>query len=209
MAAATDASSHFAIPPLSPTAASVVHRCARITGVPVEQLLRRFEPEKGNQPLGYARSLVEYCSYIALRVETRRHDHLGDCEFHSLTYDMMLAWEAPDEETDAKLQTTPINILHGGNDEEEDGGSMFCLSPTQMAIQVDGRRTVGPDAFAKIIPACPAMAHAITVRNLFDALTNSTGGRLHFLIYHKYLKSLDKVLGSAKAYIKWTQSSSP
>ncbi|KAL5213643.1 hypothetical protein ABZP36_002795 [Zizania latifolia] len=60
-----------------------------------------------------------------------------------------------------------------------------------MAIQVDGRRTVGPEAFAKITPACPAMAHTITVRNLFDALTNSTGGRLHFLIYHKYLKSLD------------------
>lgn len=61
-----------------------------------------------------------------------------------------------------------------------------------MDVQVDGRRTVGPEAFAKIAPACPAMAHPITVRNLFDALTNSTGGRLHFLIYHKYLKSLDK-----------------
>jgi hypothetical protein len=36
------------------------------------------------------------------------------------------------------------------------------------------------------------VAHPITVRNLFDALTNSTGGRLHFLIYHKYLNSLDK-----------------
>jgi hypothetical protein len=61
-----------------------------------------------------------------------------------------------------------------------------------MNMQVDGRRTVGPEAFAKIAPACPAVAHPITVRNLFDALTNSTGGRLHFLIYHKYLKSLDK-----------------
>lgn len=50
---------------------------------------------------------------------------------------------------------------------------------------------MGPEAFAKIAPACPAVAHPMTVRNLFDALTNSTGGRLHFLIYHKYLKSLD------------------
>uniref|UniRef100_A0A0E0PEZ4 Prephenate dehydratase domain-containing protein n=1 Tax=Oryza rufipogon TaxID=4529 RepID=A0A0E0PEZ4_ORYRU len=41
----------YAIPPLSPTASSVVHRCARIAGVEVEQLLRRFEPEKGDQPL--------------------------------------------------------------------------------------------------------------------------------------------------------------
>ncbi|KAE8785433.1 hypothetical protein D1007_40930 [Hordeum vulgare] len=101
------------------------------------------------------------------RETRRRHDHLGDREFHSLTYDMMLAWEAPDPDTEAELQ-------------------------------VDGRRTVGPEAFAKIAPACPAMAHPITVRNLFDALTNSTDGRLHFLIYHKYLKSLDNVLRSTK-----------
>lgn len=66
------------------------------------------------------------------------------------------------------------------------------LVDSGMDVQVDGRRTVGPEAFEKIAPACPAMAHPITVRNLFDALTNSTGGRLHFLIYHKYLKSLDK-----------------
>lgn len=70
----------------------------------VEQLLRRFEPEKGDQPLVYARSVVEYCSYIALCVETKRHDYLSDSEFHSLTYDMMIAWEAPDDETDAALQ---------------------------------------------------------------------------------------------------------
>uniref|UniRef100_A0A0D9WB63 Uncharacterized protein n=1 Tax=Leersia perrieri TaxID=77586 RepID=A0A0D9WB63_9ORYZ len=195
-AADSPSPSHYAIPPLSPTAASVVHRCARIAGVEVEDLLRRFEPERGDQPLVYARNLVEYCSYIALRVETRRHDHLGDSDFHSLTYDMMLAWEAPDDETNAALQRMSFSFLHDGKD--DDDGSMFCLSPTQMAIQVDGRRTVGPEAFAKITPACPAMAHAITVRNLFDALTNSTGGRLHFLFYHKYLKNLDKVLRFAK-----------
>ncbi|EEE66198.1 hypothetical protein OsJ_22319 [Oryza sativa Japonica Group] len=74
-----------------------------IAGVEVEQLLRRFEPEKGDQPLVYARSVVEYCSYIALCVETKRHDYLSDSEFHSLTYDMIIAWEAPDDETDATL----------------------------------------------------------------------------------------------------------
>lgn len=73
--------------------------------MPVDQLLRRFDAEEqAGQPVDYARSVVEYCSYVALRVETRRHDHLGDREFHSLTYDMMLAWEAPDEETDAMFQ---------------------------------------------------------------------------------------------------------
>ncbi|XP_062186222.1 uncharacterized protein LOC133889765 isoform X2 [Phragmites australis] len=195
---AADMATDAAIPPLSRIAASVVHRCARIAGVPVDQLLRRFHAEEqACRPLEYARSVVEYCSYVALRVETKRQDHLGDREFHSLTYDMMLAWEAPDEETDAVFQKTAFSILRDDAD-DDDGGSIFYSSPTQMAIQIDGRRTVGPEAFAKIAPACPAMAHPITVRNLFDALTNSTGGRLHFLIYHKYLKSLDQVLSSAK-----------
>ncbi|KAL6844357.1 hypothetical protein ACP4OV_026030 [Aristida adscensionis] len=186
------------IPPLSRAAASVVRRCARIAGVTVDQLLRRVgAEERGGRPAEHARSVVEYCSYVALRVETKRQGHLADREFHSLTYDMMLAWEAPDEETDEEFQKTAFSILGCGAD-DDDGGSIFYSSPTQMAIQVDGRRTVGPEAFAKIAPACPAIAHPITVRNLFDALTNSTGGRLHFLIYHKYLKSLDQVLSSVK-----------
>uniref|UniRef100_A0A0A9HA97 Uncharacterized protein n=1 Tax=Arundo donax TaxID=35708 RepID=A0A0A9HA97_ARUDO len=109
----------------------------------------------------------------------------------------MLAWEAPDEETDAEFQKTAFGILRDDVD-DDDGGSIFYSSPTQMAIQLGTCSTVGPEAFAKIAPACPAMAHPITVRNLFDALTNSTGGRLHFLIYHKYLRSLDQVLNSAK-----------
>jgi hypothetical protein len=73
--------------------------------VPVDQLLRRVDAEEqARGPLEYARSVVEYCSHVALRVEARRPDHLGDREFHTLTYDMMLAWEAPDEETDAVFQ---------------------------------------------------------------------------------------------------------
>lgn len=73
--------------------------------MPVDQLLRRVDAEEqARGPLEYARSVVEYCSHVALRVEARRPDHLGDREFHTLTYDMMLAWEAPDEETDAVFQ---------------------------------------------------------------------------------------------------------
>lgn len=188
-----------AIPPLSAAAASVVRQCARIAGVPVDQLLRRVDAEEqARGPLEYARSVVEYCSHVALRVEARRPDHLGDREFHTLTYDMMLAWEAPDEETDAVFQKTAFSVLRGDDADDDDSGSIFYSSPTQMAIQVDGRRTVGPEAFAKIAPACPAMAHPITVRNLFDAITNSTGGRLHFLIYHKYLRILNEAFCSAK-----------
>jgi hypothetical protein len=61
-----------------------------------------------------------------------------------------------------------------------------------MAVQVDDTTTVGREAFARIAPACPAVADVITVHNLFDSLTTSSDSRLHFLIYDKYLRSLDK-----------------
>lgn len=56
----------------------------------------------------------------------------------------------------------------------------------------------------RIAPACPLVADIITVHNLFDALTSSSGGQLHFLIYDKYLGSLNKyvsLLLAAEMYI--------
>lgn len=146
--------------------------------MPVDQLLRRVDAEEqARGPLEYARSVVEYCSHVALRVEARRPDHLGDREFHTLTYDMMLAWEAPDEETDAvfqvriqigclpppvvrtnrhviltreipikiqcwvffpTMQKTAFSVLRGDDADDDDSGSIFYSSPTQMAIQVSG-----------------------------------------------------------------------
>lgn len=58
--------------------------------------------------------------------------------------------------------------------------------------KVDDKRTVGSEAFARIAPACPVIADITTVHNLFDVLTCSSGPRLHFLIYDKYLRGLDK-----------------
>ncbi|KAL8157755.1 hypothetical protein AgCh_002454 [Apium graveolens] len=61
-----------------------------------------------------------------------------------------------------------------------------------MAAKVDDSKIVGLDA-----PACTVIADAITVRNLFDVLTLSSGNKLHFPIYDKYLLSLEKVIKSA------------
>ncbi|KAL2938970.1 Haloacid dehalogenase-like hydrolase domain-containing protein 3, partial [Bienertia sinuspersici] len=82
--------------------------------------------------------------------------------------------------------------------EDEDGWSLFYSSSTDMAVQVDNENTVGLEAFARIAPACAVIADVATVQNLFDALTNTSGNRLHFLLYDKYLQSLDRVIKSAK-----------
>ncbi|KAJ4709957.1 Plant protein of unknown function (DUF639) [Melia azedarach] len=186
------------IPQLSPLANSVVARCSKILKVSTEELQHRFDiqlPETVKQLLTYARNFVEFCSYQALNVVSRSSDYLSDPEFRRLTYDMMLAWEAPSVETESENKESPTC---SNEVEDEDGSSLFYFSSTNLAVQVDDKKTVGPEAFARIAPACAVIADVITVHNLFDALTSSSCHRLHFLIYEKYLRSLEKVFKAAK-----------
>ena len=58
---------------------------------------------------------------------------------------------------------------------------------------MDPDSTAGLEAFCRIAPAIPVIADVITSSNLFDVLTNSTGGRLPFAVYEKYLGGLDRL----------------
>ncbi|XVE66417.1 hypothetical protein DITRI_Ditri08aG0078700 [Diplodiscus trichospermus] len=192
-------SSPRSIPQLSPLANSVVFRCSKILKIPTEELQHRFDielPESVKQLFTYARNFLEFCSYQALQKVSRNPDYLSDPEFRRLTYEMMLAWEAPCVECERRIQETPSNNVEEVEDEE--GGSLFYSSPLNMAVQVDDKKTVGREAFARIAPLCAAVADIITVHNLFDALTRSSGHQLHFLVYDKYLRSLDKVIKAAR-----------
>lgn len=57
-------------------------------------------PESVKEPLTYARNLLEFCSYQALHLLSKRPGFLSEEEFRHLTYDMMLAWEAPSVESE-------------------------------------------------------------------------------------------------------------
>ncbi|CAI0416481.1 unnamed protein product [Linum tenue] len=159
------------IPQLSPFANSVVARCSKVLGISTHELQHRFDielPESVKQLFTYARNFVEFVSYQTIDVFTTQPDFLTDKEFRRLTYDMMLAWETP------------------------------CIE-FHLEEKVDDAKTVGREAFARIAPACVAIADIITVHNLFDALTSSTSGlKLHFLIYDKYLHTLDKNIKATK-----------
>ncbi|KAK9691482.1 hypothetical protein RND81_09G199400 [Saponaria officinalis] len=187
------------LPFLSPPANSVVSRCSQILNLSTEELHTCFDTQNadiGKQQTSYARNMLEFCSFSALDILTARPDYLSDKEFRRLTFDMMIAWEAPG------VEIVPINkesdSPSSNHVEDDEGWSLFYSSSTDMAVQVDNENTVGPEAFARIAPACAAIADVITVQNLFDALTNTSGNRLHFLIYDKYLQSLDRVIKSAK-----------
>ncbi|KAA8541450.1 hypothetical protein F0562_025413 [Nyssa sinensis] len=197
--AASTSDSPKPIPLLSSLANSVVCRCSKILLTPTAELKHRFDtelPDTVKKPSTYARNLLEFCSYQALPLLIGHPDYLSDKEFRRLTYDMMLAWESPGVESEPQDKETAS--FSNQEVEDEDGWSLFYSSSTSMAVQVDNKKTVGPEAFARIAPGCAVVADIITVDNLFDVLTNSSGHRLHFLIYDKYLRSLQKVIKAAK-----------
>ncbi|KAK4413669.1 hypothetical protein Salat_2779700 [Sesamum alatum] len=183
------------IPFLSPHANSVVSHCSKILGVSTNELQDQFKeelPDNVKQPPSYARNFLEFCSYKTLHLAITRPNYLNDKEFRRLTFDMMIAWEVPGIDSDLIDKETAS--CSNQDTEGEDGWSLFYSNSTKMAVQVDDKKTVGPEAFARIAPACPVIADTTTVHNLFDVLTSSSGHRLHFLIYDKYLRSLEKII---------------
>ncbi|CAH9088320.1 unnamed protein product [Cuscuta europaea] len=193
-----DVSLNPPLPFLSTLANSVASRCSKILHISLEELQNRFVselPDNLKQPSLYARNFLEYCSYETLCETTKHTNYLGDNNFRRLTFDMMLAWEAPSREHEVVEPESSTNVQEG----EDDGRSIFYSSSTKMAVEVDDKKTIGAESFARIAPACVVVADIITVGNLFVALTCSSGHRLHFLVYEKYLRSLEKVIKAVSA----------
>lgn len=154
------------MPDLSSVANVIVGRCSQILDVTMDELQRNFDSEASDaikHSSSYARNFLEYCCFRTLALSTQVAGHLSDKAFRRLTFDMMFAWEAP------AAADQPIHKM------------------------VDKERTAGVEAFSRIAPAIPTIADVITCFNLFDKLTNSTGGRLTFAIYEKYLAALDRL----------------
>ncbi|XP_040999354.1 uncharacterized protein LOC121245108 [Juglans microcarpa x Juglans regia] len=158
------------IPQLSPLANLVVRRCSKVLGVPPIELQESFNAEAAESikhPSRYARNLLEYCCFRTLALSIRVTGHLADKRFRRLTYDMMLAWEAP-------------------------------AAASQPLINVEEDASVGVEAFSRIASAVPIIANVVISENLFEVLTKSTGGRLQFSIYEKYLSGLERVIRKMK-----------
>lgn len=63
-------------------------------------------------------------------------------------------------------------------------------------MQIDEDPTVGIEAFSRIAPAVPIIANVIVSNYIFEFLTASTGGRLQYSTYEKYLSALEKYSNS-------------
>ncbi|KAK8916432.1 hypothetical protein KSP39_PZI023336 [Platanthera zijinensis] len=162
------------VPELSQMANVIVGRCSGILDVSMDELQHNFDLEASDpikSPSNYARNFLEYCCFRALALMTRVIRHPADPKFRRLTFDMMLAWEAPSAEIPSSSRLLPV----------------------------DKDSTVGLDAFLRIAPATPIVADVITCSNIFDVLANPTSGRLSFAVYEKYLGGLDKAVRKMKS----------
>ncbi|KAK1268162.1 hypothetical protein QJS04_geneDACA017665 [Acorus gramineus] len=158
---------------LSPAANVVIGQCSRILDVSMEELQSNFGKEASDSlksPSRYARSFLEYCCFRALAISTQDTNYLSDKVFRRLTFDMMLAWEAP------SASSQPV-----------------------LKARVDSESTVGEEAFSRIAPAIPIIADVITCADLFDVLTALTGGRLPISVYEKYLGGLERAMRKMKS----------
>ncbi|CAL0320661.1 unnamed protein product [Lupinus luteus] len=185
------------IPQLSPLANSVLSSCSKILETSPQELQHAFDselPMAVKELLTYARNLLEFSSFKALRKLSSSPHYLNDKHFRRLTFDIMLAWEAPSVYSE---EESPSFSKDESGDEDEEG-SLFYSTSTSMALQVDDNKTVGLEAFSRIAPVCVPIADIITVHNLYDALTATSAHRLHFLVYDKYIRYLYKVIKNSK-----------
>ncbi|XP_059589926.1 uncharacterized protein LOC100252490 isoform X4 [Vitis vinifera] len=74
------------------------HLSIIILGISTMELRESFDAEASDSikhPSCFARNFLEYCCFRALALSTQVTGHLADKKFRRLTFDMMLAWEAP------------------------------------------------------------------------------------------------------------------
>jgi len=71
-------------------------------------------------------------------------------------------------------------------------------SSSQLTVKAEVDSTVSSEAFTRIAPAIPTIADVVTCANLFDVLSCSSGGRLSFSVYEKYLSELDRAVKKMK-----------
>lgn len=155
---------------LSFKANSVVARCSRILDVSIVDLQNNFDKQASDSvknPRNYARNFLEYCCFMALAQISQVAGYLADKNFRRLSFDMMLAWDAPS-------------------------------SSSQHSVKVEVDSTVSLEAFTRIAPAIPTIVDVVTCSNLFDVLSCSSGGRLPFSVYDKYLSELDRAVKKMK-----------
>ncbi|GFS33128.1 heat-inducible transcription repressor [Actinidia rufa] len=153
------------IPELSPVANIVIRRCSKILGISTSELRENFDVEASDS--------LKHPSRYARNI-------LEYCCFRALA----LSTQVIDCVADKKFRRLTFDMMLTWE---------FPAAASQPLLNMDEDVTVGVEAFSRIAPAVPIIANVVIADNLFEVLTASTGGRLQFSVYEKYLSGLESV----------------
>nr|GMC51537.1 Dol-P-Man:Man(7)GlcNAc(2)-PP-Dol alpha-1,6-mannosyltransferase [Ipomoea batatas] len=152
------------LPELSPLANVVVRRCSKILDTPMKQLHEIFD--------GEASDTLKHPSQYA-------RNFLEYCSFRTLA----LAVQVSGYLGDRSFRRLTFDMMAAWE---------FPAAASKPFASMDEDVTVGVEAFSRIAVAVPIIANVIVSDNIFSVLSSSTGGRLQFAIYAKYLSGLER-----------------
>ncbi|KQJ94493.1 hypothetical protein BRADI_3g10840v3 [Brachypodium distachyon] len=155
---------------LSPMASAVVTRCSRVLDVSMHDLQYDFDVQASDS--------IKQAKNFA-------RNFLEYCCFRALGQVSQVAGYLADK----SLRRLTFDMMLAWE---------VPSSSSQLTVKVEVDSTVSLEAFSRIAPAIPTVADVVTSSNLFDALSSSTGGRLSFPVYDKYLTGLDRAIKKMK-----------
>ncbi|KAK4766096.1 hypothetical protein SAY87_007738 [Trapa incisa] len=156
---------------LSPVANVVVRRCSKILGIPTIELQESFNIEASDS---------------IKRPSVYARNFLEYCCFRALALSIQVNGHLSDQ----KLRRLTFDMMVAWESP---------AASSHPSVSVDEDVSVGVEAFSRIAPAVPLVSNVVVSENLFEVLTDSTGGRLHFFVYEKYIAGLERAIKRLKA----------
>ncbi|KAJ0105276.1 hypothetical protein Patl1_19139 [Pistacia atlantica] len=155
---------------LSPVANIIVRRCSKILGIPSSELQESFNKEASDKIKHPSRYARNFLEYCCFRA-------------------LALSTQVTGHLADKKFRRLMYDMMIAWE---------VPAASSQPLLNVDEDATVGVEAFSRIAPAVPIIANVIICENLFEVLTSSTGGRLQFSVFDKYLTALERAIKKMK-----------
>ncbi|KAI3802302.1 hypothetical protein L1987_30432 [Smallanthus sonchifolius] len=156
---------------LSPVANIVVRRCSKILKIPTDQLQENFNGEATDAIKDPSCYARNFLEYSCFRALSVSTQGSGYME-------------------DKKFRRLTFDMMLAWEVPD--------AKPTNT-MDIDENASVGAEAFSRITPAVPIIADVIVNDYIFEFLTASTGGRLQFTTFEKYLTGLERAVRKLKS----------
>lgn len=156
---------------LSPVANIVVRQCSKILKIPTGQLQENFNGVASDATKDTTRYARNFLEYSCFRA-------------------LSLSTRVSGYMEDKNFRRLTFDMMLAW--EIPDAAS-------QATMDIDEDASVGLEAFSRIAPAVPVIADVVISDYIFEFLTSSTEGRLHFSMYEKYLSGLERAVRRLKS----------